>query len=131
MSPYMKRKTILIRMALLAVVAATMLPNVRAASDADNSEKNVNDRSGETVTPENQSNAREDVDITAAIRSAVVKDSSLSTYAHNIKIITTDKHVVYLRGPVATADEGARVGEIAQKNSSGYPVRNQLSVAEK
>lgn len=42
--------------------------------------------------------------ITQKIRKAIHEDSSLSTYAHNIKIITRDGKVT-LRGPVRSEAE--------------------------
>jgi len=56
----------------------------------DNTTKNQRDRSGETRTSGDQSNRSEDVQLTATIRRAVVKDHSLSATAKNVKIITAD-----------------------------------------
>ncbi len=66
--------------------------------------------------------------MTAAIRRAVVKDSSLSTMAKNVKIITADG-VVTLRGPVKSEAEKAKIAELA-KSSAGNAkkVDNQLEV---
>lgn len=116
---------------LIVAGALCFCPLAHSATDADDSAKNQIDKNGETVTPEDQSNAQADIDVTAAIRRAVVKDDSLSTYAHNIKIITTEKHVVYLRGPVASADEVATLVKIAKQNAGKYPVKNQLTVNKK
>lgn len=110
----------------LAFISAASLQ----AAEPDNSGKNVVDRNSETVTPESQSNAKADIEITAAIRRAIVGNDSLSTYAYNIKIITTEKHVVYLRGPVKSADEIAAIVKIAKEHAGKYPVKNQLSVSK-
>ena len=56
--------------------------------------------------------------ITQKIRKAIVDDSSLSTYAHNIKIITQDGKVT-LRGPVRSEDEKSNVE--AKAASHGRP----------
>src|SRR5882724_1818937 len=70
--------------------------------------KNVRDRGGETQTPMQQGSSVADRELTAAIREAIVEDNSLSSYAHNVKIIT-ENGVVTLRGPVKTPAEKAAV----------------------
>lgn len=45
-----------------------------------------------------------DRELTHKIRKAIHEDTSLSTYAHNIKIISQDGKVT-LRGPVRSEDE--------------------------
>lgn len=79
--------------------------NVDAAKsyDADNTGKNVRDRDS-TLTPGDQSEDEGDRTITKNIRQAIMAEDGLSTNAKNVKIITI-KHVVTLRGPVATAQE--------------------------
>ena len=98
-----------------------------SAQAVDNTGKNERDRSGETMTSGDQSNSPEDVKITAAIRRAVVADDSLTMTATNVKIITANG-VVTLRGPVNTAAEKTRIGQIAAKNAGGAKVENQLEV---
>jgi hyperosmotically inducible periplasmic protein len=94
---------------------------------ADNSAKNERDRSGETKTPEDQSNSPEDVKITKAIRQAVVKDDALTMTAKNIKIITAGGQVT-LRGPVNNAEEKAKIEKIAKAAAGATKVDNQLEV---
>lgn len=100
-----------------------------AGPDADNSANNKTDRDTAAVTPEKQSNAEADVKVTREIRRAIVNEKSLSVYAHNLKIITTMEHVVYLRGAVSSADDVSKIVSLAEKSSSGYPVKNQISVS--
>lgn len=100
------------------------------AVDADNSANNVQDKSQTAITPAKQSNAQPDLDVTKAIRRAITKDSSLSVYAHNIKIITTQEHTIYLRGTVSSQDDLQKIVSLAKSNSNGYPVENQLSVTK-
>jgi len=115
-----------------ALFTVALVPAAQAADPAaDNSGNNVTDRQPEAVTPEKQSNEKADVEVTRAIRRAVVKDSALSVYAHNIKIITTTEHVVYLRGAVSSTDDLGKIVALAEKNANGYPVKNQLSVTTK
>jgi hyperosmotically inducible periplasmic protein len=94
---------------------------------ADNTSKNQRDRSGETRTSGDQSNSPEDIQITAAIRRAVVKDHSLSATAKNVKIITADG-VVTLRGPVQNEAEKTKIAELAQSAAGNAKIDNQLEV---
>lgn len=66
--------------------------------------------------------------ITQKIRKAVHDDNTLSTYAHNIKIITQDGKVT-LRGPVRSDDEKASIEAKAVAVAGQGNVTNQLEVA--
>ena len=55
-------------------------------------------------------------------------DKSLSTNAHNVKIITANG-VVTLRGPVKSAAEKANIGAKAQQAAGVRRVDNQLEIA--
>jgi hyperosmotically inducible protein len=94
---------------------------------ADNTNKNQRDRSGETATSGDQSNSQEDVQITAAIRRAVVGDKSLSMTAKNVKIITANGAVT-LRGPVNNDEEKTKIAELAQSAAGNAKIDNQLEV---
>ena len=94
---------------------------------ADNTSKNQRDRSGETRTSGDQSNSNEDIQLTATIRRAVVKDHSLSATAKNVKIITADG-VVTLRGPVQNEAEKTKIAELAQSAAGNAKIDNQLEV---
>ena len=66
--------------------------------------------------------------ITQKIRKAIHEDKSLSTYAHNIKIITQDGKVT-LRGPVRSEDERANLEAKAVAVAGQENVTNQLEIA--
>jgi hyperosmotically inducible protein len=66
--------------------------------------------------------------ITQKIRKAIHDDKSLSTYAHNIKIITQDGKVT-LRGPVRSEDEKNNVQAKAAEVAGPDNVTNQLEIA--
>lgn len=95
---------------------------------AKNTKANAVDRNTETKTPMDQSNDKASLDVTAGIRRAVLDDKSLSTSAHNIKIVT-DGDVVTLRGPVESAAEKQRIESLAVKAAAGKQVRNEISIA--
>jgi hyperosmotically inducible protein len=66
--------------------------------------------------------------ITQKIRKAIHRDQSLSTWAHNIKIITQDGKVT-LRGPVRSEDEKNNLQAKAVAVAGEENVTNQLEIA--
>jgi hyperosmotically inducible protein len=94
----------------------------------DNSKTNQGDASKGAVTAEQQKMNPADRNTTKQIRSAIFKDKSLSTYAHNIKIITQDGKVT-LKGPVRTEDEKAGIAAKAAAVVGAENVTNQLELA--
>ena len=66
--------------------------------------------------------------ITQKIRKAIHEDKSLSTYAHNIKVITQDGKVT-LRGPVRSEEEKSNLQAKAVAVAGEENVSNQLEVA--
>jgi hyperosmotically inducible protein len=103
------------------------LSSLAQQTDPDNSAKNQRDRSGETQTSGDQSNTKEDTDVAAAIRRAIVKDGSLSVTAKNVKIISAGKTVT-LRGPVNNAGEKRKIQQLAASAVPGAKIDNQLEV---
>ena len=99
-----------------------------AGSDADDTARNERDREGETLTPIDQGKSESDVEITRAIRRAVVAEKTFSTDARNVKIITRDG-VVTLRGPVETPAEKTQIGSLAARPEGVKRVDNQIEVA--
>jgi osmotically-inducible protein OsmY len=65
--------------------------------------------------------------LAAAVRRAVVKNKSLSTSAHNVKIVVTHGTVT-LRGPVKTDDEKAQVESTVKGVPGVSSVNNELDV---
>jgi osmotically-inducible protein OsmY len=98
-----------------------------AQTAPDNTGRNVRDRDGNTLTPGDQSESKADLDLTQRIRQAIVADDSLSTTAHNVKIITTDG-VVTLRGPVNSDQEKTKITAAAKNIAGVKQVENQLEV---
>jgi hyperosmotically inducible periplasmic protein len=95
---------------------------------ADNSNANHDDASKGAVTADQQKMNPADQATTKNIRSAIIKDKSLSTYAHNVKIITQDGKVT-LKGPVRSDDEKANVEGKAAAVAGADNVTSQLTVA--
>ena len=91
----------------------------------DNTKKN---RDQTSPTADQQKINPTDRAITQKIRKAVHDDTSLSTYAHNIKIITQDGKVT-LRGPVRSEDEKNNLQAKAVTVAGKENVTNQLEIA--
>jgi osmotically-inducible protein OsmY len=96
--------------------------------EADNTAKNDRDQAA-TPTADNAVNRPSDLDLTQKIRQAVMDDSSLSTNAQNSKIVVQDGKVT-LVGPVASAEERARVEKIATDVVGAKNVVNQLEITK-
>jgi hyperosmotically inducible protein len=108
--------------------AVTMAIAVQAAQiKPDNSATNKGDRNGEAVTAGKQKNNTSDLETSRQIRRAIVADKSLSTYAHNIKIITQQGKVT-LRGPVRTEAEKETVQAKATEVAGPGNVTNAVTV---
>lgn len=69
-----------------------------------------------------------DRELTQKIRKAIHEDTSLSTYAHNIKIISQDGKVT-LRGPVRSEEEKTNIEAKAAAVAGEGNVTNQLEIA--
>jgi hyperosmotically inducible periplasmic protein len=95
---------------------------------ADNTKVNKRDRNKGELTAGQQSNGKADRELTRKIRQALVKDKDLSTYAHNIKVITNNGAVT-LKGPVRSDDEKKAVEAKAAEAAGGASITNQLEVA--
>ena len=94
----------------------------------DNTKTNQGDASKSATTADQQKMNPADRATTKQIRSALMQDKTLSTYAHNIKIITQDGHVT-LKGPVRTEDEKTAIGDKATQVAGAGNVTNYLKVA--
>ncbi len=105
-----------------------MAPSTNAQTKPpDNSAVNK----GDTPTADQQKMNPSDRHLTAQIRKSIMADKSLSTYAHNIKIISQDGTVT-LKGPVRSDDEvKSIVAKAAEVTGSSDKVVNQLEVKPK
>jgi len=121
----MKRTLLAVACLSASNLAALAADNEKAKPD--NTGTNERDRSGETKTSGDQSNSSADLKITQAIRRALMKDRELSMTAKNIKVIT-DNGQVTLRGPVKTAQEKAKIDQLAKSAAGGAKIDDQLDV---
>ena len=105
-------------------------PASNASAPADNTKVNQRDQSANEPTADQQPNNRSDRDITQQIRKAIMSDKSLSTYAHNVKIITQGGQVT-LKGPVRSDDEKRTVEAKAAEVAGENKVTSELAVKPK
>jgi hyperosmotically inducible periplasmic protein len=108
--------------------ASSMTPS--AAVAPDNTKSNKSDPSNRGMTADKQTNASADIDLTKRIRQSVMADSSLSTYAHNVKIVAVAGRVT-LNGVVSSADEKMQIGKKATAIAGEGHVVDELKVAPK
>jgi hyperosmotically inducible periplasmic protein len=127
---FIKSQRLLLALGSLALGASLMAMPVPRNQDnqqtaPDNTKKNKDQTS---PTADQQKVNPTDRAITQKIRKAVHDDTSLSTYAHNIKIIAQDGKVT-LRGPVRSEDEKSNLQAKAVAVAGRENVTNQLEVA--
>ena len=115
----------MLHVALLSLMLAAQQPPTASAQAAPDNTK-VN-RQGE-ITASSQKNGKHDIAITRDIRKALVADKSLSTYAHNVKVIT-EKGEVTLKGPVRSEEERKTIEAKAIEVAGQGRVANELTVA--
>ena len=93
----------------------------------DNTKANQADRSGSQPTADQAKNDSVDRDLMKRIRRSIMEDHSLSTYAHNVKIIAQDGKVT-LRGPVRSSEEKDTVVRKAVEVAGAGNVTDDLTI---
>ena len=109
-------------MSLMALPAPRSQDNQQTAPDNTKTNK---DQAGPTADQQKMNPS--DRAVTQKIRKAIHEDQSLSTYAHNIKVITQDGKVT-LRGPVRSEEEKSNLEAKAVSVAGQENVTNQLDV---
>jgi hyperosmotically inducible protein len=108
----------------------TQQPSAPTTSTApDNTGTNKRDRNPSEVTAQQQKENTSDRELTRQIRKALVADKSLSTYAHNIKVIAQNGTVT-LKGPVKTDEEKKAIEAKAAEVAGGADkIKSEIEVA--
>ncbi len=106
----------------------TMAP--QSGPDMDNTKVNKGIRQSGGPTADQQGSSKQDRDVTQRIRQAVTNDKSLSTYAHNVKIITENGKVT-LQGPVRSEAEKSNIEEKAASVAGRENVVSKITIAPK
>ena len=101
-----------------------------SATQPDNTKTNQRDRDPNQPTADRQKNDRSDRLLTKNIRRSIMADKSLSTYAHNLKIISQNGTVT-VKGPVDSDDEKrAVIAKAVAVAGSADKVTDQISVKQ-
>lgn len=127
------KKTVHMKKSTTLLAALLCLAGALGAQDApkpDNTRVNKRDRNPGQVTADQQKINAADQKLTADIRRSLMADKALSTYAHNIKIISQNG-LVTLKGPVKSDTEKQTVmAKAVEVAGSADKVTDQISVAQ-
>jgi len=93
----------------------------------DNTKVNKQDRGATATTADQQKNNLTDRELTQKVRKSVMADKTLSTYAHNVKIISQNGTVT-LKGPVRSEDEKKTIMAKAVEVAGADKVTDELTV---
>lgn len=96
----------------------------------DNTHVNTRDRNSTEPTADQQKETKSDREIAQQVRQAIVKDKSLSTYGHNVKVIAQNGSVT-LKGPVKSDEEKAAIETKAAAIVGKDNVNDRLEVKSK
>ena len=122
-----------VALSLVSTYTVAQMPPVAdgasTSKSPDNTGVNVRDTTDATLKPTDQPNNAADIKVAAAVRRSITADDSLSTMAHNVKLIAS-AGVVTLRGPVQSAAEKAKVEQLASAAHGVSSVRNELDIKQ-
>jgi hypothetical protein len=116
----------------LALGSASQTPDNSGSPSQtpDNAAANRPGNTPDANRADQQGLSENDREITRKIRKAVVADKTLSTYAHNVKIISRNG-VVTLKGPVRSDEEKKAVDAAATQVAGATNVKDELTVKPK
>lgn len=129
---YLTAKKLLLFVGAASVLGTALtagpLPKQDPQPAPDNTKTNKRDRDKSSPTADQQKMNPTDRDLTKRVRQSLMSDKSLSTYAHNIKIVAQDGKVT-LRGPVRSEEEKSAIETKATEVAGAGNVTNELEVA--
>src|SRR6516164_4363907 len=123
----MLMKTLFARVMLVALVfcgVALAQQDNSQQVPADNTKVNQRDRNPNEPTADQQKENSNDRELTRQIRQAIMKDKSLSTDAHNVKIIAQNGSVT-LKGAVKSEEEKQAIQSKASQIAGVDKVTNE------
>ena len=130
---YQAKRAVVPALIMMAFVVAGSLTRSQAqstepkATSPDNTKMNAQDRDKAGPTADQQKDNRSDREITQQIRQSLVKDKSLSTYGHNVKVITQNGQVT-LKGSVRSDDEKKAIEAKATEVAGENKVTSELNI---
>jgi hyperosmotically inducible protein len=127
-----KTRSNVVRGLLTLLATSVLCAGVVLAQDSTGQNNSAPDNTkanrARSQTADQQKEKASDRVMTQQIRKSIMSDKSLSTYAHNVKVITQDGHVT-LTGPVRSDEEKSAVEAKAAELAGAANVTNQLEVA--
>ena len=102
--------------------------SVNAQTPADDTKVKARDRAKGAVTADQQKENATDRQVAKRIRQSLMNDKSLSTYAHNVKVVSQGGQVT-LKGPVRSEEEKRSVEAKAIEIAGVGHVTNEISIA--
>jgi len=115
---------------LLSLASRTASAQDSTAPAADNTKVNQRDRNKAQPTADQQKESQPDREVARKIRRSIVQDKTLSSDAHNIKVIAQNG-MVTLKGPVRSEEEKNAVEAKAAEVAGADKVTSQLEVKPK
>jgi hyperosmotically inducible periplasmic protein len=129
----MKTRLLLLQFVLIGVLGLAWAQQDSATPDQaspDNTKVNQRDRDKSQPTADQQKENKSDRELARKVRRALVQDKSLSTSAHNVKVVAQDG-MVTLKGPVRSDQEKQAVEAKAAEVAGADKVTNQIEVKSK
>lgn len=107
--------------------AASSFAQSSAGQTPDNTGMNRVDKNGDQTTADQQQKDRSDRGLTTQIRRSIIADKSLSTDAHNVKVVTRGGQVT-LKGPVRSENEKRAIEAKAAEVAGEDKVTSELTI---
>jgi hyperosmotically inducible periplasmic protein len=130
---YQVKRAVVFVLVVMVFIAAGAITHSKAqtteqqGTSPDNTKTNAQDRDKASPTADQQKDNRSDREITQQIRQSIMKDKSLSTYGHNVKVITQNGQVT-LKGPVRSDDEKKAIEAKATEVAGENRVTSELNI---
>jgi osmotically-inducible protein OsmY len=126
----MKHSKVVLTILFCAAASVSYGQTPDTTTKPDNTKVNKRDRDPGEITADQQKENAADQAMTKKIRQSVMADKSLSTYAHNIKIVSQNGAVT-LKGPVKSDDEKqSLVAKAVAVAGSADKVTDQISIKQ-
>ena len=129
----MKTKLLLLQFVVFGVLGLAWAQQDSATpsqAPPDNTKVNQRDRNKSEPTADQQKENKSDRELARQVRRALVQDKTLSTYAHNVKVVAQNG-MVTLKGPVHSDQEKQAVEAKAAEIAGADKITNQIEVKSK
>ena len=131
MKQFLRFLTLVVSLSAMGMIWAQQDPATSGQQPADNTKMNQRDRNQNEPTADQQKENSSDRALAQQVRRALVEDKSLSTYAHNIKVIAQNG-IVTLKGPVHSDQEKQAIESKAAEAAGGADkIKSEIDVVNK